>query len=363
MARTDPAGGNISDAVGGFVEAASKLGLYVGLGAVLAAVGFLAFTASASTDNTREVVDQALRNVELFGSICMIGGVVGALAVTWLWWGEETLGPLLLIIGAALYFSPTYAPGIIGSDDTEIAGKAYGAISIAGIPILVIGVIDLLIDLISRMRLRAMEGAKAEQLKFGKGIKEEKDIRNVFLGKCWQLPYCRKFVRERCPIYHSRRTCWQERVGCMCEEIVIQNAMEGKVIPSDIVAAAKYIPKNSKLTPGQKAERCRQCVIYNEHQKHKYKAAMGFVALGTVGLFLILHEPLRNMVQEWLVSADSAVGKATFKTTEGGQDLSQATSVTSGVVPYAEIVLVAVFLILYAYLVRVLEHLFFRMKV
>src|SRR5205823_3893098 len=112
---------------------------------------------------------------------------------------------------------------------------------------------------------------KKDTLKYGKGIKEEQNIRNTFMGKCWQLPYCRKFVRERCLIYHSRRTCWKERVGCMCEEEVIRNAMENRTIPKDAVAAAKYIPVNNRITMAQKRERCRQCVIFNEHLKHQYR--------------------------------------------------------------------------------------------
>ena len=354
---------NISESLGGFIDSVCKLGVYVGTAALVVGVIFLIYTSNAAAESTKQVVSQAASNIDTFGQVAIIGGLVASLCVTWLWWGEETLGPLLLIVGGALYFSTSYLPGLIGELATDTSFKAIGAISTAGVPIFVIGAIDLLVDLVNRMRLRAKEGAKADQLKFGKGIKEEKDIRNVFLGKCWQLPYCRKFVRERCPIYHSRRTCWQERVGCMCEEAVIQNAMEGKVIPSDIVAAAKFIPRNSKLTPGQKAERCRQCVIYNEHQKHKYKASMVIAAVGTVALFLILHEPLKAVVQGWLVNADSAVGKATFKTATGvAQDLSKSTSVSGGVIPYAEIVLVALFLIFYAYLVRFLEFMFFKMK-
>src|SRR5262249_14119457 len=150
-----------------------------------------------------------------------------------------------------------------------------------------VGLGAVLFDVITRVRIRVREGARADQLKYGKGVKEEKDIRNVLLGRCWQLPYCRKFVRERCPIYHARRTCWKERVGCMCEESVIRNAMSGRVIPADAVAAAKFIPQNHKLTMEQKKERCRQCVIYLEHQKHKYKLAMPAAIGGMAVVYIV----------------------------------------------------------------------------
>jgi hypothetical protein len=136
--------------------------------------------------------------------------------------------------------------------------------------------------------------------------------------------------------------------------------MEGKVIPSDIVAAAKYIPKNAKLTPAQKAERCRQCVIYNEHQKHKYQLALPLSALALVGLYILIHSPLHAAVQAMLEQADKMMVKDTRLTGAGAKDV---TGITSGMIPYAEIIMVAGFLILFAYTVRVLEYLFFKAKV
>lgn len=350
----------LSDALGAFVDSVTKFMLVAGAAALLIGVGYLIFTAKSTSGLSGEQLAQAARNIEVFGKVAIVGGLCAALGVTWLMWGEETLGVILLLVGGALYATPYYLPGAFTISATETATKALASISNAGAIVGVIGVLVVLADLIVRVRIRVNEGARAEQLKFGKGIKEERDIRNVFLGKCWQLPYCRKFVRERCPIYHARRTCWQERVGCMCEESVIQNAMEGKVIPSDVVAAAKFIPKNSKLTPGQKAERCRQCIIYNEHQKHKYQLALPLTALVLIGIYAALHNPLKDMVNSMLVNADSMMGKASFQE----RDVSnQVTSLKSGVIPYAEIILVAFFLIAFAYIVRVLEYLVFKIKV
>jgi hypothetical protein len=342
------------------LDATARLLLFVGVGALIMGVAIIIVNLMQGATASAESQAQALKNIELFGKVAMIGGIVAALGASWLFWGEETLGPLMLIVGGAIYFSAYYVPGIFQLPNTPVITDGLKVLSNSGAPLGIVGILVILIDLIGRVRLRASEGARAEQLKFGKGLREERDIRNVFLGKCWQLPYCRKFVRERCPIYHSRRTCWQERVGCMCEESVIQNAMEGKVIPSDIVAAAKYIPKNSKLTPAQKAERCRQCVIYNEHQKHKYQLALPLAALGLVGLYVALHGPLKEAIQGMLQQADSVMIKDERLAQAGADDV---TSVTKGVIPYAEIIMVAGFLILFAYTVRIMEYLFFKLKV
>ena len=360
MSRPDYNTSGPSDALQGFLDATGRLLLFVGAGALLMGAAILIVNMIQGSVASPAGQEQALRNIELFGKVALFGGIVACLGTCWLFWGEETTGPLLLIVGAAFYFSAYYVPGVFNLPANEVVGTGLKTLSMVGAPIGIIGIIVVLADVIGRIRLRASEGARADQLKFGKGLREERDIRNVFLGKCWQLPYCRKFVRERCPIYHSRRTCWNERVGCMCEESVIQNAMEGKVIPSDIVAAAKFIPRNAKLTPAQKAERCRQCVIYNEHQKHKYQLALPLSALALIGLYVALHGPLKDAVQGMLEQADKMMVKDEGLAEAGAQDV---TSVTKGVIPYAEIILVAGFLILFAYVVRTLEYLFFKLKV
>ena len=71
----------------------------------------------------------------------------------------------------------------------------------------------------------------------------------------------------------------------MCEEDVIRGAMEGRVISKDALVAATMIPRNNKLTIAQKKERCKTCVIYNEHQKHKYRASVWGI-LGARSVFI-----------------------------------------------------------------------------
>jgi hypothetical protein len=360
MSKPDYSSSGTSEALQGFLDSLARFFLFAGGGALILGAAVVLINTTGGANATGPLAEQAMRNIELFGKIGMIGGIVAAIGASWLWWGEETLGPLLLIVGGALYFSTYFLPPALQITPNDVSASGLKALSMIGAPVGIIAIFDILADVGGRMRIRAREGARADQLKFGKGMKEERDIRNVFLGKCWQLPYCRKFVRERCPIYHSRRTCWNERVGCMCEESVIQNAMEGKVIPSDIVAAAKYIPKNAKLTPAQKAERCRQCVIYNEHQKHKYQLALPLSALALVGLYILVHSPLHAAVQGMLEQADKMMVKDDRLAGAGATDV---TGITKGMIPYAEIIMVAGFLILFAYTVRVLEYLFFKAKV
>src|SRR5580704_6475073 len=281
---------DLSESFQDAIEAGCRFLFWASVFATAGSVGLLFYYCfAASTDPT--LTARAVSNIGIIDKVMYTGLIGLGISSTVIWWGEQVLAPLQLIFATALWTVPLWLPSSIqvqGQASLESMGSLQNGGTLFGI----IGIGVLVADIVTRSKDRFRVGAKADQLKYGKGVKEEPDKQNVFLGKCWQLPFCRKFVREKCPIYHSKRTCWRELVGCMCEEEVIRGAMEGRVIPKDMLLAANMIPRNNKLTAGQKKERCKTCVIYNEHQKHKYKASTWGILGGAVGLYLLLHYPL-----------------------------------------------------------------------
>ncbi|MGE0001448.1 MAG: hypothetical protein AB7F50_08775 [Fimbriimonadaceae bacterium] len=358
MASKEPknrAGSQMSDVLAGFIDSVARLATIVGGGVLL--VGTILLLMNFNVSGAPGVTEQALKNAQSIAPFLLYGAVGVSLGVAWLQWGEETLAPLILIVAAAYYFSPFYVPSIFGSPaPTDASQTVISGLQNAGLALGVVGFIVLTLDVATRARIRAREGARAEQLQYGKGIKEEVDIQNVFLGKCWQLPYCRKFVREKCPIYHARRTCWRERVGCMCEESVIRNAMAGKLVPKDAVAAASMIPYNQSISDEKKIERCRHCVIYNEHQKHKYKLAMPMAILGLGGIYFVFRTQLLEGVAGMVGNLDRLVNNATLNT------VNPASNAKGGNF-FHEFVLGALMLIVLAYAIRFIEFLIFKLKV
>ena len=143
----------------------------------------------------------------------------------------------------------------------------------------------------------------------------------------------------------------------MCEEEVIRGAMESRTIPKDIVAAAKYIPVNNKLTASQKMDRCKQCVIYNEHQKHKYKLMLPVTVVVLVGLYAVMRGSLLEATGGVMRSADKVLGKLTFS----------STAAVSGTVEKApafqEIFLICMLVIVLAYVLKMLEYCIFKLKI
>lgn len=366
MARPNPQNFNnnpIGDSAAGFMDGLAKALFYGGAVATVIGVGILLYQIFGSGTAGSEAIEQALKYQDYFRMAALWGVLSMSLGAAWLFWGEEVAGPIMLIIGLALAFAQAYMPAALGSGANQLNTNAVNFLSQSGYPAILVGIILIVADVITRARIRMIEGAKAEQMKYGKGMKEERDVRDVFMGKCWQLPYCRKFVRERCPIYHTKRTCWKERVGCMCEESVIKTAMEGKTLSKDMVAAAKFIPQNSKLSAAAKAERCRQCVIYNEHQKHKYKLFLPIIVVGVAAIYIGLRPVLAGVIQGGLQTIDNIYKGVTLQNGKPVDPSVQATSITGGTIPYNEIILFVLTLVAMAYAIKVLEFLVWKLKV
>jgi len=363
----------LSETVVTFLDTTAKVLLTGGAVAAVLGVAVLLFTLINAANAQPAAI---ATNVALASKPAMLGLLAVSIGVGWLMWSEEVAGPILVIIGLALLFAPAYVGFAISANDVDKVRSVIDAISASGASPVIVGLIMVVGDLASRMRLRIYQGARAEYMKYGQGVREERDTKNVFLGKCWQLPYCRKFVRERCPIYHSKRTCWKERVGCMCEEQVIRNAMQDVKISKDSLIAGTAIPKNNTLTLQQKKQRCNQCIIYNEHQKHKYRALLpavgGGVALGS----LVFLDPATQAIKGGLKGVEKISQQVTNVSgqqpapnpTDGsiampGGVSSRDYASLEGKVPYAYIIYFTVILVIIAYAIRLVEYLVFKHKI
>lgn len=344
----------LTETVMGILDGIARFLMWAGLAATVVSLGFLIYYAVVlSSGAAGSAATNATNLIEIFRKVLTGGMLALFLGSAFIFWGETWLGIVQILLAGGCIFAPTLFPALLGSSGTGAAGTALLGMQRAGMGAGIIAVGVLIVDSFVKVQTRFKQGIKADQLKYGKGIKEEVDRQNVFMGKCYQLPYCRKFVRERCPIYHARRSCWREKVGCMCEEEVIKGAMENRAIPKDAVAAARYIPVNNKITLGQKMERCRQCVIYNEHQKHKYRLMLPITILVFGGVMAAGWKQMMLAMNDFVAVVQKMISTATFE---------KAGHV---VVPqfFQQVMLVCVALIVFAYALKLLEFLIFKLKV
>lgn len=342
---------DLTDTLFEFLQGVSRFLIGIGILAIVVGVGFLVYTVIGTANASAAINTQAISNVHVL-SLVLEAGVLGfGVGSAFLWWGEEIVGPILLIVAALLYTTPYYIPTMV-SQMSKAGTVAIKSIQDSGTILGLIAICAIVGDVGMRIRDRATLGAKKDVIKLGKGVKTDGPIQNKLMGSCWQLPFCRKYVREKCPIYHSRRTCWKEQVGCMCEEQIIGNALQGKVIPKDALAAAALIPRNNRLTPKQKFERCKSCVIYNEHQRHKYRVAVPAMIAVYALLYLTLRGVLSPDFQNMISHMGGLIHDLTYTK---GKNMQAPTWL-------AEFLVVALFLLAFSYTMKIAEWLIFSAK-
>ena len=161
------------------------------------AVGFLVVTYSAfSGSQAPGSIDQAMSNIDMLQKLLVVGCMAAIVGTTYMFWGEETLPISQLVVAASLFFAPLYLPAIMGgaSSPSKPGAAALATIQLGGIVLGILAILVLVADSVRRVKERAKQSSRTDQLKREKGIKEEKYVSFVLMGKTWHLP---KIVSER----------------------------------------------------------------------------------------------------------------------------------------------------------------------
>jgi hypothetical protein len=362
--------------------------------------------------------DQIRIAANIQGALHYLNIVLGVLLLTLciLYYDEEPLGYTLIGIALLLYYGLPFAltnlMGNMVADWESSRNRAALAILVqlktAAMMMAVPGAVLIVRDLF----LRIVEGGTRRReefsaMQYGGAVKEEEQPGRPLIGimaKCWQLPYCRDAIRKGCPIYHARTRCWRQRVGCMCEENVIRHAMdaiiskelimfdapvaqstglidmtpvkdEGKPVtenptpdqtkefPARPVPQNRrdvHIPHNPNIPMAIKRERCRNCVIYNEHQRLKYQFFAPLLVLALPGLAFFKAEDLSNLLNKVFATVDSMMARLALT---GGAQNSGAMSSISGI-GFANYLLIGCLVVIGTTMaLRALEYVIFKMKI
>ena len=235
-------------------------------------------------------------------------------------------------------------------------------------------------------------GPDLTALQYGKGAKKEKVPKALIAAtaKCWQLPFCREGIRVKCPIYLGRTKCWKERVGCMCEENIILLATGGEehkptdmtkevgfVAIGDLISKSEAekrttmntrqgprgvrIPTNPHLTDGQKRERCRNCIIYNEHQRMKYQLLAPLVTVAVPALVFLQFDSIRDWLSGAMRTLDTMIAGLKF-TGESASSGALSNQVSSSIFIQGAIILCLTLMVM-TWALRLLEYCTFKIKI
>lgn len=227
--------------------------------------------------------DRVLANVALSCKVLGITGTIVAVCAALRFYVEETLGYMMSLLGVLLYFGAPWAFSIWYSRTDLAANPAIamivGEIRLLGGVLFLPGVALIIYDISYRISRAIIEKPKVDRsFLVGKDAERvvEKAYRPRMYAKCWQMPYCRDFVRKVCPAYDRRKSCWRLRSGCYCDEKTMLRALdaqspEGRKFAREVAYRTGGLPRKTALTAAQKRQICRNCVIYEFHQMQKYK--------------------------------------------------------------------------------------------
>jgi hypothetical protein len=310
----------------------------LGVGALaLAYLLFGLFSPQSAGFGALNPADKAriLSNVATAGNLltfsCLVATLVGAIV----YFGEEISGYAIALGGAALYvgvpFCLTFFGDTLNFGGNTARAQILAAVASAGFLPLLIGGALVAFDVITRlMDLVRSRPLGRDNLRYGGEANPElgaRPLRLALLGKCWEGRFCRDFVRVHCPIFQKRKACWRVKYGCYCEDEIVSTAaarMAG--IPLPMAPDGRYnfanVPspgrKKTELTPFQKRERCRHCVIYLDHQRQKYSLLMPFV-IGGVGVAALMFSPLiRDLLRHGLAGVETIMAHFSWGDDDAG---------------------------------------------
>ncbi|MGC8668220.1 MAG: hypothetical protein ACP5VE_08920 [Chthonomonadales bacterium] len=372
---------------------------------------------SVSQWTTLSPADQARIGGNVQAATLYLNIAIGILLLTAsvLYYDEQPTGYLMVMGAVLFYLGLPYLIGQLMPEQIQEWARSRNTAALAilaqfktaGWMMALPGAVLLIRD----VALQIIEGGtrKREQfsaMQYGGSVKEEAPVPGALIGvlaKCWQLPYCREAIRKFCPIYLARRRCWRERVGCMCEERVIRHAMDVLINKEEIVRDTSKpkapgedlvqgldltrpsgepnvqreaapipppvrvrpsevkIPHNPNLSMAAKKERCRNCVIYNEHQRLKYQALAPLVVAGVPALAYVNIGWIISTLHQLLHTVDELMARFSFAANP--QDTGFAVSITSTSVVAEYLIIGCIVVILTTAALRWLEYFIFQLKI
>jgi len=323
-------------------------------------------------------------NIAACTSVLKFSSLAFILSLLVLTFQDGAIGYVFLGISALLFFGiPYLVEEILGFQnlkDSTASTAAVEGIKAVAIFFCVPGVIWTVVDLIRRV-LSALENAAIQRanLRYGSNVQKQakKTQRNVFLGRCWELAYCRDNVRVKCPIFLKKRgPCWWYKQGCMCDDRIVLNAVidsDWKQKTANAVGGASGAPSGSIsldaglgsvsappqiLSKARKIERCQNCVIFNEHQRQKYNAMVS-VALAVVPVLLFMNAAaLQNFVVAGLNGFERVTHRLSFSSDATGPLLLQ-----NQYSPALEwTIILSVCIVIVSQVLRAIEYYCFKLK-
>jgi hypothetical protein len=359
-----------------FIGGVSSWGFWVGGLAFIATTGYLLW-AILSQSMVRamsqvETVGLATSNLTYASQILYYSGLVAVISAAVRYYDDEASGYLLLLFGAALRWGvPTLVAQSFPSDVGDAAAWTVYLLkqfAFIGAVALIAAVPPLLYDFYFKITATGAPKKSRGALTIAKP-EDAPPPTSRFQIHCWNMPYCRDYLRKFCKPTEQGKSCWRIKSGCYCDEEMILRVMEKSSTSSkgwggfDQRFSEAAGGKTKEMTPAQKRERCRKCFIYAEHQKMKYRVLSPLSFVAALALLYMYNKPLMMAMDKGLSLTDQVASHITFKTSIPGTAGTEWSNnpAFNGMAEW--LLLICIGLTLVGYILRALEYMIFDLQV
>lgn len=283
------------------------IGFVISLGYIMYAM-FSGVLNQAGSASASEVAHLAA-NMRTMGQVLALCSFVGAVAFMILTLSELAFAVALGILGVGLLLG---MPALVATNLAQAPQDVVTPINEwtrnAGMAILLIVGLRILYEIVEQLRTASARRKEREEREEETGLKKaKKPVKLGIWSPCWDLPYCHEAVKEQCPAFKARRSCWRYGSGCNCDPSLIERLIRSGALDTakgasrassrEKAVQAAYVRSDLQAdTPLKTAERtipCSKCPIYLEHQRQKFKIVNPIAVIATLVAMAALYAPLR----------------------------------------------------------------------
>ncbi|MHB8994661.1 MAG: hypothetical protein ACYC63_05360 [Armatimonadota bacterium] len=250
-------------------------------------------------------------NLRTMGQILALSGTLGALAFIFLTVSEFALAIVVGIVGAGLLFGmPVLVANNLSNVNLQIVAVINEWTKNAGMGILAVVGLRIMYEIVETVRTAATRRKEREESEESTGLKKAKKVQGPGVwSPCWKLPYCHDAVREHCPAFKAKKSCWRFGYGCNCDPSLIESLIRSGALDTAKSAsrqsatqkaqAAAYVRSDLQAdAPVRAKERtipCSKCPIYLDHQRQKFKIVNPIAIIASLVLLGLAYKPLMSI--------------------------------------------------------------------
>jgi hypothetical protein len=269
------------------VRGLSVTGLKLSALAFAISLGYI-FYAVYGGHLSQSVGPRVLANLQLMGQIMAVSGLVGTICLVIVTYEEIAVAVVAGLVGVSLVLGvPLMVAGQVATAAQQAGEIITSWAGITGQAMVAIVGIRIVLEIVSYMREAPARRARmAEE----QGLKPRKAA-TTGIGwrpsRCWEMPYCHEAIKEMCPAFKSRKNCWRLRQGCNCDPYLIESLLK-RGASTDVLPEQGSAYIRSDLEAGarqagtQRTRECRNCPIFNEHQREKFRLLNPIIIAATI---------------------------------------------------------------------------------